>query len=146
MREFLLMVKEKGNYPKKNDESTEVYSILSEAKTRQFIKETINNNYELDIFGYDYLEKEGHNNNNNNNQNKPIYNHTIVQGDYIRDSVLRDFKPTINPTNTDDKERATRLPIVKFWEYLSNNKLLSTIIGGIIVAIIISILKAYKMI
>lgn len=142
MRDFLLMIKEKGEYPKKENESPEINSILSEAKTKQYIKETKNNSYELDVFGYDFLEKEDR----KNVQKRPLYSQTVVHGDYIRNSVLRDFKP-INNTNKEDKlDIKNRGFIVKFWEYISNNKLLSTIIGGTIVAIIITTLKAYKII
>lgn len=94
MRDFLLMIKEKGEYQKKENESPEINSILSEAKTKQFIKETKNNSYELDVFGYDFIEKEDR----KNNQNRPFYKQTVVHGNYIRNSDLRDFKPINNIT------------------------------------------------
>lgn len=142
MRDFLSMIKEKGGYPKKENETPEINSILSEAITKQFIKKTKINDYELDVFGYYFLEKEDR----KNIQNRPLYNQTIVYGDYIQNSVLRDFKPISNTTKGDGLDIKIRGLIVKFWEYISNNKLLSTIIGGTMVAIIITTLKAYKII
>lgn len=130
MREFLSIIKENGWLDITKDNASEYKSILNEALAKQYIKERKysfgRGSYELDVFGYYFLENDSVESLKLNKQNQTI----IIQGD--NNQVQ---------TNQSDGSDIVNKNTIKPQKIENSN--ISNYIWQIVIAIISTLIAAY---